>query len=99
MSEDKLSRRDATYAYSRTRLFLSRDEIGLQNIRENLGRQEAADIRKASGNYKEKIHWDKYTYDPSRKGYVYEDGSHMLVYTPGEDSESETFISVVKLKK
>ena len=91
------SRKEAAYAYSRTRLFLSRDEIGLQNIKEHLGRQEAADIRKASGNYKEKIHWEKYTYDKNKKGYVYQDGSHMLVYNPGEDSESESFISVVTL--
>lgn len=58
--DEGLTRRQAAYQYSRTRTFLSKENVGLQNIKEHLTKKEALEIRKASGHYKEGIDWDEY---------------------------------------
>lgn len=92
--DEGLTRREATYSYSRTRLFLSKEEVGLQNIKENLRKSESIEIRKASGFYKKAINWSKYKWDENVKGYMYEDGSHYITWNYGEDSKSENYIGV-----
>lgn len=88
------SRKEAARQYSRTRVFLSREEVGLENIKENLRRGEALEIRKASGHYRKGIDWSEYEWDSLMGGYVHVSGTHMISWNNGENSESENFISV-----
>lgn len=91
------SRKDAAYMYSRTRVFLSQEEVGLQNIKENLRKNEALEIRKASGHYRRGIDWSEYSWDRLMKGYVHSSGSHMITWNYGEDSKSESFVNIIYL--
>lgn len=91
------TRREAAYRYSRTRLFLSQDEVGLQNIKENLRKGEALEIRKASGHYRKGIDWSEYSYDKFMGGYVHVSGHHMITWNYGEDSKSENFVNIIYL--
>lgn len=88
------SRKEAARQYSRTRVFLSREEVGLENIKENLRKGEALEIRKASGHYRKGIDWSEYEWDSLMGGYVHVSGTHMISWNNGENSESENFISV-----
>lgn len=88
------SRKEAARQYSRTRVFLSREEVGLENIKENLRRGEALEIRKASGHYRKGIDWSEYEWDSLMGGYVHKSGTHMISWNNGENSESENFVSV-----
>lgn len=91
------TRKQAAYAYSRTRIFLSKEQIGLQNIQENLRKGEALEIRKASGHYKRGIDWSEYSWDRLMKGYVHSSGSHMITWNYGEDSKSESYVNIIYL--
>lgn len=91
------NRRDSAYYYSRTRLFLPQEEVGLQNIKENLRKGEALEIRKASGHYHRGIDWSEYRWDKLLKGYVHSSGNHMITWNYGEDSKSESFVNVIYL--
>ena len=95
--EEGFSRREAAYKLSRTRVFLSQEEVGLQNIKENLRKNEALEIRKASGHYRRGIDWSEYSYDKLYKGYVHSSGTHMITWNYGEDSSSESFVNIIYL--
>lgn len=91
------SRKEAAYQYSRTRVFLSKEEVGLQNIKENLRRGEALEIRRAQGHYRKGIDWSEYEWDSFYGGYVHKSGHHMISWNYGEDSKSENFVAVTYL--
>ena len=88
------SRKEAAKQYSRTRVFMSKEEVGLENIKDNLRKGEALEIRKASGHYRKGIDWSEYEWDSLMGGYVHVSGTHMISWNNGENSESENFVSV-----
>lgn len=88
------TRTEAARAYSRTRLFLSKEQVGLENIKENLRKAEALEVRKASGHYRKGIDWDEYTWNEEKGGYMHESGTHWLTWNYGTNSTEETWIGI-----
>jgi len=95
---NKLNRSEAARQYSRTRTFLSREEIGLQNIRNNIKKDLSIQIRKSTGKYKEKIDWQKdFKWDSDNKMYIHSSGNFGLVFTYPDDSKSQSIVDIVYL--
>lgn len=96
--EDGLATNRAIRAYSRTRLFVSQAEQGLENIQKNLTREISTEIRKATGNYKKKIDWRKdFTWDSANQMYIHSSGNFGLVFTYPDDSKTESIVSIINM--
>ena len=95
--EEGFTRREAARRYSRTRTFLSKENVGLQNIRDNLTRETALEIRRSSGHYRKGINWSEYRWSDQEQGYVHVSGTHKVIWGVGDDSNSENFIDIIRL--
>lgn len=98
MEEDGLSARKALAEYGRTRQFMSREEIGMENIRKNMTTEQAKAINKLmERDQRRKVDYEDFHWDINRKMWVNSTETIGLEYCYPDDSLTESIVKTVKL--